>query len=311
MLFFKALSRIFGAISGFFTGIANNIFVFSWDFSLFLLNLVSFKRKVGEVTLKGNAGYGGKWPEYIPPKETDSRSACPALNAMANHGIIPRDGRNIPYKGLSAAIRKTYNFAPTFCYFVPKYMADLLTRDHNRDTINLHDISVHNGIEHDASLTRHDVYFQPDQSKPALDLIEDLLAAATGPNNTLTPHDLSVISTRRRREARANNSSFTLSTFHKLFGSSNSSTLLTIFGGRVNDIEVLLKEERIPDGWESRVRDPFGLTFAKFNSTVFRVELGIDGSSGLGGDYGHPTDGKAYGRSNQNSHDEKMKEISE
>ena len=75
-----------GGIGGFFASLANNIFVFSWDFALFVLNLASFKRKVGKVTLEGNPGFGGKWPEYIPPTETDSRSACPALNAMANHG---------------------------------------------------------------------------------------------------------------------------------------------------------------------------------------------------------------------------------
>ncbi|KAH8112824.1 chloroperoxidase-like protein [Phellopilus nigrolimitatus] len=270
-----AISRIFGGIGSFFGGVGSNIYVFSWDFVLFLLNLVAFKRKVGEVTLKGNVGYGGKWPEFIPPTDTDSRSACPALNAMANHGILPRNGRNISYKEMNAAIRNVYNFSPTFCYFVPKYMAGLLTRDYKRDTINLADISVHNGIEHDASLTRHDVFHQPDQSRPAIDLIEDLLASATGPNNTLTAHDLSVVSGRRRREARESNSSFTLSAFHKLFGSSNSSTMLTIFGGRVDDLEVFLKEERIPDGWESRVRDPFGLTFAAFNCTIFHVELGI------------------------------------
>lgn len=33
-------------------------------------------------------------------------------------------------------------------------MSNLLTRDYYKDTINLSDISVHNGIEHDASLTR-------------------------------------------------------------------------------------------------------------------------------------------------------------
>ena len=55
---------------------------------------------------------------------------------------------------MSTAIRNTYNFAPSFCYFVPKYMADLLTRDYNKDTIDLSDIDVHNGIEHDASLFR-------------------------------------------------------------------------------------------------------------------------------------------------------------
>ena len=66
----------------------------------------------------------------------------------------------------------------------------------------------------------HDVAIQPDQSKPAIDLIDELLASATGKNNTLTPQDLSAFSTKRRREARASNSEFSLSTNHKLFGSS-------------------------------------------------------------------------------------------
>jgi len=283
MFLLIALKRIFGGIGSFLGNLGSAGYVFAWDFGLFLLNLVSFKRKVGKVTLQGHPGFGGVWPEYIAPKDTDSRSACPALNALSNHGILPRDGRNITYPQMSAAIRNVYNFAPSFCYFVPNYMAGLLTRDYYKDTINLSDISVHNGIEHDASLTRHDLAHQPDQSKPALELIDELLASATGKNNTLTPHDLSLISTKRRREARANNSEFTLSTFHKLFGSSNSSTMLTIFGGRVDDLEVILKEERLPDGWESRIRDPWGLTLAAFNRTVFRVELGTDESKSKGG----------------------------
>jgi hypothetical protein len=55
----------------------------------------------------------------------------------------------------------------------------------------------------------------------------------------------------------------------------SASTLLTIFGGRLSDIYTFLTEERIPDGWESRVRDQMGLTFFTFNRTVFGVELGI------------------------------------
>lgn len=97
-------------------------------------------------------------------------------------------------------------------------------------------------------------------------------------------------------DARASNPDFSLSFFHKMFGSSkyvfftffffgncsinlkniSSSTLLTIFGGRVEDLESILIEERIPEGWESRVRRPFGLTLATFNRTVLKVELGID-----------------------------------
>jgi hypothetical protein len=32
---------------------------------------------------------------YQPPGPNDSRSPCPALNALANHGYLPRDGKNI------------------------------------------------------------------------------------------------------------------------------------------------------------------------------------------------------------------------
>jgi hypothetical protein len=62
--------------------------LFSWDFSLAFVNLITFKRKVGRVTPKGQPGEGGVWPEYSPPREGDSRCCCPALNAMANHGLL-------------------------------------------------------------------------------------------------------------------------------------------------------------------------------------------------------------------------------
>ncbi len=32
---------------------------------------------------------------YQPPGPDDSRSPCPALNALANHGYLPRDGKDI------------------------------------------------------------------------------------------------------------------------------------------------------------------------------------------------------------------------
>ncbi len=51
---------------------------------------------------------------------------------------------------------------------------------------------------------------------------------------------------------------------------------LGIFGGRVKDLEIFLLEERIPEGWECRTRNRAGLTFAKHNLNVFRVEFGID-----------------------------------
>ena len=56
----------------------------------------------------------------------------------------------------------------------------------------------------------------------------------------------------------------------------SSSTMLTIFGGRVEDLRPMLEEERFSDHWEPRVLDRFGLTMAKFNWTVLPVERGVD-----------------------------------
>jgi hypothetical protein len=50
---------------------------------------------------------------------------------------------------------------------------------------------------------------------------------------------------------------------------------VTIFGGVLPDIHTFLTEERLPDGWESRVRAQMGLTMFTLNCTAFPVELSI------------------------------------
>lgn len=52
--------------------------------------------------------------------------------------------------------------------------------------------------------------------------------------------------------------------------------MLTIFGGRVDDLTPMLTEERFADGWEPRILDKYGLTMAKFNGWVLPVEHGVD-----------------------------------
>jgi len=240
---------------------------------------VRFKRPVGKVTPEGYPGYGGYWPEHRAPQEGDSRCSCPALNAMANHGIIARNGRGIKFTDLTRYVRTTYNFAPSFCSFVPHYAAFMLKKSYHKDTFDLEELDLHNGIEHDASLTRLDANFQAKQGEKHVPFIEELLSFATGKDNEdrliLTINDMSRILGKRRAHSKATNPAYSLSAFHKIFGSANSSTLLKIFGGRVDDMRTVLLEERLPDQWESRVRQPYGLTMLAFNGTVLPVEFGI------------------------------------
>jgi hypothetical protein len=55
----------------------------------------------------------------------------------------------------------------------------------------------------------------------------------------------------------------------------SSSTMLTIFGGSVDDLRPMLTEERFVEGWQPRILTRFGLTMAAFNGTVIPVELGV------------------------------------
>jgi hypothetical protein len=43
----------------------------------------------------------------------------------------------------------------------------------------------------------------------------------------------------------------------------------------VDDMRTVLIEERLPEGWESRIRQPHGLTLLNCNKTTFAVEFGI------------------------------------
>jgi len=131
-----------------------------------------------------------------------------------------------------------------------------------------------------------------------VEYITSLLSSASGKDQQtgepiLTSKDISKFSSIRRIQSQALNKNFKLDFIHKIFGSTkyvtfsqsyiyvqykyyinSASTLLVVFGGRVNDLKIWLLEERFPDGWESRLRHRVGLTFVEFNGTVLDVEYG-------------------------------------
>jgi hypothetical protein len=199
--------------------------VIAWDNSLFFLNLVTPKLKEGQVVPYGAPGHNLTWPEYQPPKEGDSRSACPMLNAMANHGILPHDGKNISFRECTERVRQTFNFAPSFCFFASKFAADFLKRSYWTDAFNLGELNLRasDAIEHDASLTRRDLAEQPDQGKPDRELVNRLLEEATAqmPDGLprLSKADLVRALSKRRAEARKINEEYADSLLHRMFGS--------------------------------------------------------------------------------------------
>lgn len=149
-----------------------------------------------------------------------------------------------------------------------------------------------------------DVHFEPDLGKIHFPYVRELLDSASGRdvdgNALLTLADLSSMLSKRRAESRAKNPEFSLSKGQdELFSPAkyvpqattyvyltrliffSAGSLNLVFGGRVKDLEVFLTEERIPDGWESRIRESSGLTIRRFNNTAKKISKGIDESKFL------------------------------
>jgi hypothetical protein len=149
---------------------------------------------------------------------------------------LPRNGKHISYKQISHAIQHAYNLAPS--------LADQLTAsayqlDQGRGWIDLQDLSALNVghqdtyprksdsaltpvsqvIQHDASFTRPDIAFCPDQSVPHPDLVDRFLSHASN-DKFLSLDDIVYFSGLRRAESKRSNGqySMTWSFLHKFFG---------------------------------------------------------------------------------------------
>ncbi|KAK3987000.1 Chloroperoxidase [Cladorrhinum sp. PSN332] len=101
--------------------------------------------------------------EYIHPTAEDSRSPCPGLNTMANHGWLPRSGKNIDLASFQFAVKNAFNFEPHILDDVFDRVINFnFTTTGNRSTFNLDDLKAHDTIEFDGSLSRNDFFFGDD-----------------------------------------------------------------------------------------------------------------------------------------------------
>jgi len=100
---------------------------------------------------------------FRPPGPTDSRCPCPALNTLANHGYLPRDGKNITISTFMSALQNsgTYNLSEELARVLAEggevligesIFSKILPLFKHNIPISLHDLALHNGVEHDASI---------------------------------------------------------------------------------------------------------------------------------------------------------------
>ncbi|KAK1977597.1 Chloroperoxidase [Colletotrichum cereale] len=165
--------------------------------------------------------------KYVRSSDSASRSPCPVVNALSNHGYLERDGKNIYMADLTAAMRHV-GMSPLLgsVFAVPTYFEyhnpdkaylqppvskwqkfwGLLMNPYSffsyfgcwdpqqydkrgKKYLNLENLASHGAIEHDISLSRRDFAQDQGNNKPQMDLIQEMLNSSHD-GETITIDDL-------------------------------------------------------------------------------------------------------------------------
>ncbi|KAI4518822.1 Cloroperoxidase [Schizophyllum commune Loenen D] len=97
---------------------------------------------------------------YCAPQKGDSRSVCPALNTMANHGYLPRNGDDVSLLDLICALQECYGLTWPLAAFLA-IGGYVLLRWWPWRVFRLEEIGKHGAVEHDASLVHEDARGRP------------------------------------------------------------------------------------------------------------------------------------------------------
>ncbi|KAG6334337.1 hypothetical protein ID866_4749 [Astraeus odoratus] len=192
----------------------------------------------------------GSLHAYCPLQKGDVRSPCPALNALANHGYLPRDGKNLTVPDLVRALKEGYKLSTPLALLL-SFGAVLILGQFRK--ISLADLARHGLIEHDASLF-HDNAALGDEyapSHPNNDRLNNVLRQV----GHYQPGRISLEDVANVRVNLEKGSP--LNGMHAEIARGEMAIAIGVLGGRkapsdgldLNVLEEWVKHERLPDGW--------------------------------------------------------------
>ncbi|KAK7054398.1 hypothetical protein VNI00_003592 [Paramarasmius palmivorus] len=190
---------------------------------------------------------------YRAPGPNDLRSPCPGLNTLANHGFLPRDGRNITIPMIIQAGLDGYNIESHA--LVPAAKVGLLTSD-DLITMTLDDVKAHGIIEHDASLSRQD--FALGDNLHFNETIFTTLANSNPGSDVYNTTSAGQVQHDRLADSLATNPNVTNTETTLTIRSFESALYLSVMGDPTvgvapkNFVQVFFREQRLPieEGWK-------------------------------------------------------------
>jgi Peroxidase, family 2 len=223
---------------------------------------------------------------YSSATSSDLRSPCPVINSLANHGYLPRDGRDVQVNDFTTALKeiglsstlRAFLSNPIFLekkqssdlklpkslfgriwYKIRNPWSILFSKFGMRNPgqvdsmgnkcLNLDQLALHGAVEHDVSLTRLD-FAQGDNFTIQPGLLKGLLAASSDGGTTLTAQDLASLRKRRIERQRETNQELTYGPVEHQAACGEIALILKVFGdGKSVPCVVanaVFEEERLP-----------------------------------------------------------------
>ncbi|PGH16317.1 hypothetical protein AJ79_01859 [Helicocarpus griseus UAMH5409] len=207
------------------------------------------------------AGYLGlvscevDYNQWHPPGLGDVRGPCPALNSLANHGILPHSGKGMTYPVLLKGILEGLNVGFDLTVFAGT--GGMLSRENPLElTFDLDDLTNHDLlIEHDGSLSREDIFFGDNNSfnetiwQSVVDYFRDAQAVNLAAAAKARLNRIKVQSER--------NPEFTFSAKNMVISYTETAQYLSVFGDPIQGnppvewVKIFFEQERLPynEGW--------------------------------------------------------------
>ncbi|KAL0573897.1 hypothetical protein V5O48_008045 [Marasmius crinis-equi] len=215
---------------------------------------------------------------YMAPGPNDSRSPCPGLNTLANHGFLPRDGRNITVPMIVQAGLKGFNIQPDVLR--PAAKLGLLSSPEEQ-SLTLEDLKLHNTlVEGDASLSREDFDINGDN----LHFNETIFATLANSNpgsDVYNTTSAGQVQHARLADSIARNPNVTNTLMRGQGRSGASAFYLSVMGDPVTGVapkqfvQIFFREERLPieEGWK---RSPVPITGATMGPLTGQIFVASD-----------------------------------
>jgi len=121
--------------------------------------------------------------DWQPAAHDAKRSPCPAINSLANHGFIPRSGKDVGWWRMIYALHTVYGMTYPFAVvLVTSAMLGIGKKSWRGLTI---DLDVLCNVAHVGALVQNNPKKGHARNKPSISLVQELLAEAPGEVVTL------------------------------------------------------------------------------------------------------------------------------